>query len=365
MEGAKGAVRSTPPQSWPRIAAEVQSYIDRRSGLGLAVPALDELRALLEAGGQLLARAPGAQDQWSNARADALPIYEGFGPLDEPGLAFLLEQLLDAGEDMAARLPLFPRSTWVDHTEASPELRMQVLTAAQRGDQSAIDYAWHLYGGLVHSWARKRSLGEEEMPSLYENGFAKALAKFEPERGTRFSTYLHWWLRHAYNRLLHRDNLFGGMRGRAAGRVYRAYLAIKKGTSDLTSEDVETIAQQAETSVETTLAVLQCVRPTLGLQIHFEGEVMERPLPDQQEPDEFEPGDQARFWEQVDAVLRDRRLSRVVRARFVERRTLAEIGRELGVTKERVRQLERKAITRLRPRMGVWSGDRTTHTEVG
>ena len=78
--------------------------------------------------------------------------------------------------------------------------------------------------------------------------------------------------------------------------------------------------------------------------------------PDHHEGPELDLDPPARLWEAIDELTP--RLREIIVQRFMHHRTLNEIGKTIGCTKERVRQLERKALEELRGSLGCGIGER-------
>lgn len=196
-------------------------------------------------------------------------------------------------------------------------------------------------------------------------GLMQAAARFEPERGVRFSTYATWWIRSAMQDYVLRNwsivrtgttaaqkSLFFNLRrlrariedasGARLGDEGREKIAIQLNVNiaevesmeiRLGAHDQSLNAPLTETSEDDWQDFLPDEGPNpedvaIGMR---DGETRSRWLADALS--ELSPREQT--------IIRQRRLSD-------EGATLEELGRELGVSKERVRQLESRALTKLR-----------------
>ncbi len=221
---------------------------------------------------------------------------------------------------------------------------------------------------LVYKIARRyTNVGNEhglEYDDLVQEGrigLIRAVEKFEPERGYKFSTMATWWIRQAITRALDDQQSavrvpvyrLGEMRrlGRAEQRLLQQ-LGRKPSVAEL-AEAAEMTAELVET--------LQDLRRTLDLSALDEsltGDDEELTLgstladPDEEtEAQAVEHASNAVLRETLQGVLTLRE-RQVVEWRFGIRggreHKLEEIGKKLGITRERVRQIEAKALRKLR-----------------
>ena len=271
----------------------------------------------------------------------------------------------------ASKTRPWPREEWLDYTEVSDPTAHAVIRDAAAGNPQAIEYAWHLYGRMVILHAVKvlpRFHGryqhsEEILGDLYP-GFVRALEKYDPAVGTRFSTYLYWWLFARSQRLLRTSNQFGALRSEKNRRIYVLLQQLDVPLSALNQEHLDQVALEAGETPEAVALVYESVRGLGPMHRRMEsGAVVERAVP-HEGPSPDRVAEQAEVWRFVGEL--SPRLQVVVVGRLVEERTLRDIGLELGLSAERVRQLEAKALRALRramtepkpgPRRGEKSGD--------
>lgn len=198
-------------------------------------------------------------------------------------------------------------------------------------------------------------------------GLMTALAKFDPERGTRFVTYAAHWIRaYVLDHILRAQGMVGAGTGALRSKVFfrlkRERARIAAETSD-PQEALEKLAERFGTSTEKIAVLAQRLDArdvSLDAQTHEEGMTLLDSLaaPGPSQEDELADHEQqANIESRVRAALAelDPRERYIVEARMLaddpEELSLAEIGRQLGVSRERARQLEARAKEKLRRRL--------------
>ncbi|MDX9715735.1 MAG: sigma-70 family RNA polymerase sigma factor [Dissulfurispiraceae bacterium] len=188
-------------------------------------------------------------------------------------------------------------------------------------------------------------------------GLMKAVDKFKYEKGFKFSTYATWWIRQAITRAL----IDQTKTIRVPVHMMEFYNRVTKATRELTQlmgrePTNEEIAKKLVVPVRKVEEVFRAIQDPIALQtpIGDEDTELEDFIGDKTSPSPYNEAERIETSEQIQRVLRTLtpKEETVVRMRFgigVDRdHTLEEVGRFLSITRERVRQIEAKALRKLK-----------------
>ena len=195
-------------------------------------------------------------------------------------------------------------------------------------------------------------------------GLMKAVDKFEYEKGYKFSTYATWWIRQAISRAIADQARTIRIPIHMIETINRINKIMRKHLQEHGKEpDVETIAQEVGLSVEKVKNVIKITKEPISLEAPIGSEDDGRFGDFIEDKTSLSPADailKDDLKVQIEQVLEqlNEREKAVIKLRFgimddESDRTLEEIGKELTVTRERVRQIESSAIKKLKhPKVG-------------
>jgi RNA polymerase primary sigma factor len=212
---------------------------------------------------------------------------------------------------------------------------------------------------VIHIANRYRGRGVAFLDLIQEGniGLMRALEKFEPQRGLKFVTYAHWWVRQAVSRAVTEQHRTVRLPNHVVDRKNK----LRTVTDQLWGlyarpPSVQELSSAMGWSPDEVKALQTAVQPIIRLQhpVADENGVLADLLEDEQA---LQP-EQLLVEEQLHRCLADCLASLTAREAFIVRlryglevehpHTLQEIAVLLGLSRERVRQLERQAFEKLR-----------------
>jgi RNA polymerase primary sigma factor len=277
------------------------------------------------------------------------------------------EPLLTAQEEieLAKRIELGREAFWRLETEVLSPDECAWLRRLVEDGQAAREHLGRANTRLVVSIA-KRYMGQGlPFPDLIQEGnvgLMRAVDKYDYKRGNRFSTYATWWIRQAITRALAQKTRTIRIPLHMTERIRQMYRTAQLLEQTLGHRPTpEEIAQEMELPAESVRGMMDASQHAIAL---------ERPvgddgdsefgdfIEDQDSPSPVEAATQHLLQETIEEVLSELtpRQSHILRLRFGlgggEPHTLEEIANKFGLSRERIRQLEKEALRRLRhPRL--------------
>ena len=294
-------------------------------------------------------------DDFSADALDALDFVaknaEGKGGDDDyPAEALMIDDPVKVYLKEIGRVPLL-----------TPEEEKELALRIMNGDNSAKQRLSEANLRLVVSIAKRYvGRGMQFLDLIQEGnlGLIKAVEKFDYTKGFKFSTYATWWIRQAITRAIADQ----ARTIRIPVHMVETINKVKKTSSLLLHENghepsAEEIAEYLDMSPEKVREILRVSQEPVSLETPI-GEEEDSHLgdfiPDDDAPAPADAASHSLLKETLTGVLGTltAREAKVLRMRFGlddgRQRTLEEVGMEFGVTRERIRQIEAKALRKLR-----------------
>lgn len=281
--------------------------------------------------------------------------------VSEKELTAIVQDLLFLERVKANLTSILARAPTVDEWARAVGMEPKTFAARMSAGQAAKAMMLQSNYRLVISVCKKyqnRGIALQDLIAEGVQGLLRGVEKFDADKGFRFSTYAHWWIRQAVTRSLSDQS----RTVRLPAHMYELLVRIQAAKQALLEESgqeagLDRVAEKCGLAVARVREVLEMSRPSGSLDQPVgddDGSVSMQDILEDERSTPDEVLDEVMLCRDLSSILDqlNEREAGVIRLRFgldgEHEMTLEDIGTHFGVTRERIRQIEAKAVRKLK-----------------